>query len=64
MTETWQKYTITALLGCVAGLAAVYGNTTINNAYRLSSVEAYQASTVESLRRIELKVDQLSQVKH
>lgn len=63
MPDTWPKYTITALLGVIAGIASVFGNITITSQSRIAALEVRAAEQVETMRRIELKIDKLTERK-
>lgn len=53
----WQKYTITAILGIIAGVMTTFTHTTIDNTSRIAALEATSQLTISSLGRIEAKLD-------
>jgi hypothetical protein len=63
MSETWPKYTITALLGIVVGIGGAFGNITITSQSRIAALEFRAAETAATVRRIEDKLDKLNERK-
>lgn len=63
MNTDWPKYTITAMMGVIVGLASVFGNITITSQSRIAALEVQSATQIEALRRIEHKLDKLTERK-
>jgi hypothetical protein len=57
---SWPKYTITAMLGVIAGVAGMFGNITITSQSRVAALEVRAAELSDTMRRIENKIDRLT----
>ena len=57
LTTEWAKYTVTAAIGVLAGLAATFANITISSQSRVAAIESHVLHLDKTLARIEGKID-------
>ncbi len=61
--ENWRRYTMTAIVGLIAGIVTTFTGMTISNTSRIAAMENEQQNIRNTLTRIENKLDQAFQRK-